>query len=53
MNTFLSSLARYKKFTNKYADMDLHEVEIIWLDDTPIHDYKPYTAAFPARLEHQ
>ena len=53
MNTFITSWARYKKFTNKDADMDMHEVEFICLDDTPIQDYEPYIADSPARLEHQ
>ena len=53
MNTFLSSLAYYKKFTNQDADMDLHEVEIIRLVDKQIQDYEPYVAASPSRLEHQ
>ena len=33
--------------------MDMHVVEIICLDDSPIQDYEPYVAAFPPRLEHQ
>jgi len=53
VNTFLSSLAFYKIFTNKDADMEMHKVEIMGLDDTPIQDYKPYAAAFPTRLDHQ
>jgi hypothetical protein len=53
VNTFLSSLARYKKFSNKDADMDLHEIEIIRLVDKPIQDYEPYVEASPSRLEHQ
>jgi hypothetical protein len=53
VNAFRSSLARYKNFTDKDADMDLYEVESLRLVDKPIQDYEPYVAGSLSRLEHQ